>query len=207
MRSFLSRAPSSAVCDRRGSISSRSWVRETERVQGQPLRAARLFPSEAHAGWFQGKVEALRTGARGGHDPNLTLNDDPNHNTVDLAALENHGPDSAIAWRKLWWVWQKMDDSYGPTWYARWLWIRNTHWGATPEKALTWTDVVEDMSIAVGEDLFPFFRAVGTTLDREQLGRVVFLGDPLSLPTADIELTDAGEARLEPIGDYRAPWR
>ncbi|MEO2003920.1 MAG: hypothetical protein ABGY41_07450 [Candidatus Poribacteria bacterium] len=163
--------------------------------------------SEAHAGWFQGKVEALRTRERGGHDPNLTLNDDPGHNTVDLAALENHGPDNAIAWRKLWWVWQKMDDRYGPTWYARWLWVKNTRWGATPEKALSWTDLVEDMSIAVGEDLFPFFRAIGTTLDREQLGGVEFLGDDLSLPTAEIELTDGGEARLEPIGDYRAPWR
>ena len=139
--------------------------------------------------------------------PQPHAENDPNHNTVDLAALENHGPDSAIAWRKLWWVWQKMDDSYGPTWYARWLWIKNTRWGATPGKALSWTDVVEDMSIAVGEDLFPFFRSIGTPLDREQLGGVEFLGDELSLPTAEIELTDGGEARLEPTGDYRAPWR
>lgn len=163
--------------------------------------------SEAHAGWFQGKVEALRTGERGGHDPNATLNDDPGHNTVDLTTLENRGPDNGVAWRKLWWVWQKMDDRYGPTWYARWLWVKNTRWGDTPGRTLTWTDVAEDMSIAVGEDLFPFFRRINTTLGREELGHVEFLGTPLSLPPAVIELTDAGAARLEPIGDYRQPWR
>ncbi len=163
--------------------------------------------SEAHAGWFQGKVEALRTGKRGGHDPNATLNDDPGHRSVDVASLENGGPDSSVAWRKLWWIWQKLDDRYGPTWYARWLWVKNTRWGATPDRTLTWDDVVEDMSIAVGEDLFPFFREIGTTMGRERLGELEFLGDRLNLPTATIELTDAGEARLEAIGDYRAPWR
>ncbi len=163
--------------------------------------------SEAHAGWFQGKVEAMRTGKRDGHDPNATLNDDPDHRSVDLTSLENGGPDSSVAWRKLWWIWQKLDDRYGPTWYARWLWVKNTRWGATPERILTWDDVVEDMSIAVGEDLFPFFRDIGTTMGREALGEVEFMGDALSLPAATIELTDAGEARLEPIGDYRAPWR
>ena len=126
---------------------------------------------------------------------------------MDLTSLENGGPDSSVAWRKLWWIWQKLDDRYGPTWYARWLWVKNTRWGATPERILTWDDVVEDMSIAVGEDLFPFFRDIGTTMGREALGEVEFMGDALSLPAATIELTDAGEARLEPIGDYRAPWR
>ena len=164
--------------------------------------------SEAHAGWFQGKIEELRTGARGGHDPNATLNDDPDHRTVDLTALENRGPDNGIAWRKLWWIWQKLDDQYGPTWYARWLWVKNTRWGDTPDRALTWDDVVEDMSIAVGEDLFAFFSDIGTTLGRERLGEVEFLGARLSLPAAVIELTDGGDARLEPIDDdYRRPWR
>ena len=55
-------------------------------------------------------------------------------------------------------------------------------------------------------------RILGAVLDREleereRLGELKFLGEPLSLPAAVIELTDAGEARLEAIGDYRAPWR
>jgi len=65
--------------------------------------------------------------------------------------------------------------------------------------------MVEDMSIAVGEDLFPFFRKLGCTLKRERLATIVFEGETLALPVADIDLGPAGNVRLDPPGDYTKP--
>ena len=59
-------------------------------------------------------------------------------------------------WTKIWWVWQKLDDRYAPRRYPRRRWVQYTRWQNEPDKRLTWDEMVEDMSIAVGEDLFPF---------------------------------------------------
>ena len=61
------------------------------------------------------------------------------------------------------------------------------------------------MSIAVGEDLFPFFCRIGTTLDKKRFERAVFEGKTMDLPVAPLEVTPAGPVRLEPIGDYKKP--
>ena len=100
---------------------------------------------------------------------------------------------------------QKLDDRYGPTWYPRWRWVQQARWKSQPERRLSWDETVEDMSIAVGEDLFPFFRQIGTTLDKERFEQAVFEGKTIVLPVAPLEVTAAGAVRLEPIGDYRQP--
>ena len=57
------------------------------------------------------------------------------------------------------------------------------------------------MSIAVGEDLFPFFRQLGTTLAKDRFPRAVFQGKIIDLPVAPLEPTPAGAVRLDPIKD------
>jgi hypothetical protein len=64
---------------------------------------------------------------------------------------------------------------------------------------------VEDMSIAAGEDLFPFFHKIGTTLEKDRLGEVEFMGETLKLPVAPIDTESAGSVRLEAIRDFRKP--
>jgi len=143
--------------------------------------------SEAHAGWFQGKIAALRTGNRGGHEPNLIFEIDKDGKTIDLTRVRNE--ENWQGWRKLWWIMQKLDDKYGPTWYPRWLWVKNTRWQKEPNRQLSWDDVVEDMSIAVGEDLFPFFREIGTTLEKERLETASFMEKTIELHVAPITVT------------------
>lgn len=63
------------------------------------------------------------------------------------------------------------------------------------------------MSIAVGEDLFPFFRKIGTSLEKERLERIEFQGEILELPVAPLGTGPAGNVCLEPIGDYTQPLR
>jgi hypothetical protein len=108
-------------------------------------------------------------------------------------------------WTKIWWVWQKLDDRYGPTWYPRWRWVQYTRWQNEPDKRLSWDETVEDMSIAVGEDLFPFFRKIGTTVEKERLAEMEFMGDRLKLPVAPIDTGPAGGVRLEVVGDFKKP--
>jgi len=159
--------------------------------------------SEAHAGWFQGKIEALRTGSRGWHEPNLIWNIDPDGRTLDLTRIQDTGGENEKAWRKLWWVFQRLDDAYGPTWYPRWLWVKNVRWQSQPRRQLSWDEVVEDMSIAVCQDLFPFFRSIGTTLNKEHYPVAEFMGRSFELCQADISATEAGPVRLDAPGDYR----
>lgn len=166
---------------------------------------------EAHAGWFQGKINALyREELRGksNRDCNRMFRYDKKGDALDLAMAPRElrekwgkGKD----WTKTWWVWQKLDDRYGPTWYPRWKWVQHTRWQHEPDRRLTWDEMVEDMSIAVGEDLFPFFRRLGTTLKRDRFSQATFMGQALELPVASIELSPAGPVRLEPIGEYRTP--
>ena len=92
-------------------------------------------------------------------------------------------------WLKVWWIWQKLDDRYGPTWYPRWRWVQSIRWQDTPDRRLTWDETVEDMSIAVGEDLFPFFRRIGTSLKKDRFPETVFRGEPIELPVASLEIS------------------
>jgi len=165
---------------------------------------------EAHAGWFQGKIMAQLTGQRKEHDPNQLFEFDPDGSQLDLAMEPaslrtkwGKGKD----WVKLWWVFQKLDDRYGTTWYPRWRWIQHIRWQDDPKHELSWDEMVEDMSIAVGEDLFPFFRSVGTTLHKERFPNALFRGESLELPVAPITITRGGTACLEPVGDYRKKLR
>ena len=82
--------------------------------------------------------------------------------------------------------------------------MRATRW-AECTKAQTWDETIEDMSIAVGEDLFPFFKKIGTTLNKERFEKVDFDGKPLTLPVAPLDLEPAGNVNLSPIGDYKLP--
>lgn len=160
---------------------------------------------ESHAGWFQGKIVAKYTDNKFVKSCNNLFRFDKKGDALDLAApdAENRkkwgkGKD----WAKIWWVFQKLDDRYGPTWYPRWRWVQYTRWQDQPRRRLTWDEMVEDMSIAVGEDLFGFFRKIGTTLKRQRLERIEFMGKTLDLPVAPLKVTPAGPARLETIGDY-----
>lgn len=167
---------------------------------------------EAHAGWFQGKIDAWHDKSR---------QDKPNRNcgnafeapwfmeldlkkfTTDSEYRKQH--DGGRKWNKVWYIWQKLDDRYGTTWYPRWKWVQHTRWADEKDRRLTWEETVEDMSIACGEDLFPFFREIGTSLDRENVGEVEFQGKKLSLKPAPIKATPPGPVRLEDIGDYKKP--
>ncbi len=166
---------------------------------------------EAHAGWFQGKSNAT-------FDPSLKSKPNRNCNDVfkfdpDLKLdLKKYAEDKEYRkqfkgrdWTKIWYLWQKLDDRYGPTWYPRWKWIQHTRWKDTPEHRLTWEEMVGDMSIAVGEDLFPFFNKTGTILKKKRLASIEFEGKVMKLEPAPIEPTPAGSVRLEAIGDYKKP--
>ncbi len=63
--------------------------------------------------------------------------------------------------------------------------------------------MVEDMSIAVGEDLFPFFNKTGAILNKKKLKSIEFEGKIIQLEAASIEPTPGGNVRLENIGDYK----
>lgn len=162
---------------------------------------------EAHAGWYQGKVNALfdpKLREKANRDCNLMFGYDPKGNAMDLATCyENeemnkkwgYGKD----WIKTWYIWQKLDDRYGPGWYPKWKYVQHTRWKNDPERRLTWDEMVEDMSIAVGEDLFPFFIKLGTTLGKTRLETIEYQGKTLKLAVAPIEVTPAGPVRIEEI--------
>jgi len=155
-----------------------------------------------------GEAAALSTGKRVSHRPNRLFDFDKNGDALDLAALSDVNREKwgkGKDWTKIWWVWQKLDDRYGPTWYPRWRWVQHTRWRDEPRRRLSLDETVEDMSIAVGEDLFGFFREIGTTLNKERFAQVVFDGQTIDLPVAPLEISPAGPVRLEPIGNYREP--
>jgi len=165
---------------------------------------------EEHAGWFQGKINAKYNGDTG-----------PNRKCHRVFSKAYDGTQTAAEtifqganlekWKEghdrmmIWYVWQKFDDRYGPTWYPRWRWVQSQRWQHDPDKKLTWEESIEDMSIAVGEDLFPFFSKTGKQLNRKRFAEVVFLGKTLTLPVAPIEPTPPGDVCLDEIGDYTKP--
>jgi hypothetical protein len=192
------------------------FAHELLHTRGGPLNAkdelAASSPhgnqGEAHAGWFQGKISASFGDRK--DLSNRNCNSILDHEKrlgmkIDLAKFDikkyGHGTD----WTKFWWIWQKLDDRYGPTWYTRWYWIRSTRWMDQPDRRESWDEMVEDMSIAVGEDLFPFFGSIGTTLTKARLERIEFQGKTIELPVAPIDNGPAGNVNLNPIGDYRLP--
>ncbi len=166
---------------------------------------------ESHAGWFQGKINALFDPSlrqKANRDCNRLFRFDPTGRELDLAmppAELRRKWGKGKEWVKMWWVWQKLDDRYGTTWYPRWRWVQYTRWKDDPNRQLSWDETVEDMSIAVGEDLFPFFRKIGTSLKRERFPEAEFLGQRIVLPVAPLEVSPAGPVRLDPIGDYKQP--
>ncbi len=166
---------------------------------------------EAHAGFFQGRILALYTDNKSMRDCNSILEYEERHGRIDLdrAAREGYSlyGGGGNVWRKLWYIWQKLDDRYGTTWYPRWRWVQHTRWENDCDRRLSVEEMVEDMSIAVGEDLFPFFRELGTTLSKARFPEAEFNGRRLTLPPAPLDAGPAGNARLEPIGDYTQPLR
>ena len=162
---------------------------------------------EAHAGWFQGKINAIfdeSQKSKANKNCNSFFTFDPSGDKLDLAGDYKKDPDykKGHEWSKTWYVWQKLDDRYGPTWYARWRWVQHTRWKDQPLKKLTWDEMVEDMSIAVGEDLFPFFKKLGTTLTKQRFETAEFGGETLNFKIAPIEPTPAGNVNIENIGDF-----
>ncbi len=159
---------------------------------------------EGHAGWFQRKIQTMWKGEP--FDPNTFFKADPTGREIDLARVTEKevGANWSI-WDKLFFVFQKLDERYGTTWYPRWVWVKSTRWRNTPGRMLTWDEVVEDMSIAVGEDLYPFFRALGTSLAHDRCGSIQFQGKPVDLPPAPLGLDRCGPLRFEPAGDYTRP--
>ena len=165
---------------------------------------------EDHAGWFQGKINARYNGDKG---PNRGCNGvfRPEYDGSQKDPEQIFKKANYDAWRTghdllmIWYVWQKFDDRYGPTWYPRWRWVQGERWKDDPTRRLTWEESNEDMSIAVGEDLFPFFRKTGKDLSRERFEKAEFMGRTMTLPLAPIEPTPPGNVCLDPIGDYTKP--
>ncbi len=163
---------------------------------------------ESHAGWFQGKIMVQRTGVQPVKNLNRLFDVDQGAAQMDLAMESDAFRDQwgkGKDWLKIWWVWQKLDDRYGPTWYPRWRWVQSTRWRDRPDRRLTWDETVEDMSIAVGEDLFPFFRRIGTSLKKDRFPQALFRGQQIELPIAPLEISPGGDAKLGPIGDFTQP--
>lgn len=177
---------------------------------GYGAMPAHDLSGEAHAGWFQGKAWAMfddEGKKKSNRDCNSILKDKALFLEFDFTK-HYQKPDTkfgkGFGWTKLWWVWQKLDDRYGPTWYPRWYWVRATRW-ADSNKAQSWDETIEDMSIAVGEDLFPFFKKIGTTLNKERFEKAEFEGKTITLPVAPLDLDPAGNVNLSPIADYKLP--
>ena len=178
---------------------------------GYGASPAHDLSGEAHAGWFQGKAWAYFYDAdkdKSNRNCNSIMNDMDKFLAFDFVKhYQKNDPQfgGGYDWTKLWWVWQKLDDKYGPTWYPRWYWVRATRWEDQPDHSQSWDETIEDMSIAVGEDLFPFFKKIGTTVGKERFAEVEFQGQKLTLPIAEIDLEPGKNVNLEPVGDYRQP--
>ncbi len=166
---------------------------------------------EAHAGWFQGKVDAWfqdELKEKAVKKCNSLFEFDPDGSSLDLVThYENEALRTEYGkgkdWIKTWWVWQKLDDRYGPAWYPRWKYIQHTRWKDTPGHHLSWDEMVEDMSIAVGEDLFPFLNEAGLSLEKKTMGTVSFYGREMNFNKAPIDTDKAGKVQLQEIEDYK----
>jgi len=165
---------------------------------------------EEHAGWYQGKVNGKyqkKYGPNRGSDRVLRKDAINPKAKPEAIFKETHLEN----WRKghdrmmIWYVWQKLDDRYGPTWYPRWRWVQQQRWASEPDRKLTWEEAITDISIAVGEDLFPFFARTGKELSIKRLEKVDFMGSTIELAAAPIKPTAPGGVNLEPISDFTKP--
>ncbi len=163
-----------------------------------------------HAGWFQGKILAMWDETYGpNRDCQLVFKDDYDGSQDSPDAIFKQA--NLKGWRAghdylmTWYIWQKLDDRYGPTWYPRWRWVQQQRWAHQPDKKLTLEETIEDISIAVAEDLFPFIIKTGRDLAYDRFEKVTFMGKQMNLPVAPIEPTPPGDVRLEAIGDYTKP--
>ena len=165
---------------------------------------------EEHAGWLQGKIVAKYNGESGpnrGCQEVLHESYDSTQQTAEKIFKKAHLDNWRTGWDRLmiWYIWQKLDDRYGPTWYPRWRWVQSKRWVQDPNRQLTWQESIEDMSIAVGEDLFPFFISTGKELGKTRFANAIFLDQSIHLPVAPIGPTPPGNVRLDAIDDYTKP--
>ena len=167
---------------------------------------------EEHAGWYQGKVISKyqkKYGPNRGCDGVFRKDAAAPNAKPEAIFKESH----LVSWRTghdrlmIWYVWQKFDDRYGPTWYPRWRWVQQQRWAGETGHKLTWEEAITDMSIAVGEDLFPFFARTGKELNIKRLETVDFMGSTIELAAAPIDPTAPGGVNLDPIGDFTKPIR
>ena len=110
-----------------------------------------------HAGWFQGKILAKYDKTYGpNRDCDTVFRDDYDgtQNTPETIFKEANlkGWRAGHDYLMTWYIWQKLDDRYGPTWYPRWRWVQDQRWKDQPDKKLTLEETIEDISVAVGED-------------------------------------------------------
>ncbi len=160
---------------------------------------------ECHAGFFQQKVNSFITGDhKDTPHPKANQTYHKEQTTGKMIDLNSDDLAESAKWGKMWYVFYKLDDRYGPTWYPRWRWVQNVRW-QNESRQLSWEETIEDISIACGEDLFPFFRKIGTTTEKERFPEATFMGKTIKLPIAPIEHTPAGPPKLGPIGDYKKP--
>jgi len=119
--------------------------------------------SEAHAGYFQTKVEValgmrcIRPGLSG------LARVDPLMNEIDLTEIPRDKV-GAWGWTKLWFIWEMFEYRYGEMWYSNWMKTIHETYKDDPEHIMTWQEVVMTMSESVGEDLFPFMKSLGTSV-------------------------------------------
>ena len=167
---------------------------------------------EEHAGWFQGKIDAKYNTILG---PNRQCDQVflPDYSSAETNPERIFRAENLQNWREgwdrlmIWYVWQKLDDCYGPIWYPRWRWVQAKRWMDTPDRKLSWDDSIEDLSIAVGEDLFPFFVSTGKKLNRTRCTSVEFQNETLNLAISPLKATPPGNACLDNIKDFTKPIR
>ena len=168
---------------------------------------------EEHAGWLQGKIDAKYDAVSG---PNRQCDQVflPDYNSHSETRPEQIFRAKNLrnwqqGWDRLmiWYVWQKLDDRYGPTWYPRWRWVQGQRWIEDPNRKLNWEESIEDLSIAVGEDLFPFFIATGKKLRQTTCKSVEFQNETLNLAISPLKATLPSNVCLEEIGDFTKPIR
>lgn len=70
-------------------------------------------------------------------------------------------------------------------------------------RLLTWEEMIEDMSLATGHDLFPFFVSLNTGLERREMGEVIYEGKKVKLSGAVIPIIEPGNVCLNPIENYK----
>lgn len=179
---------------------------ENDQIAG---RSPLYEQGEAHAGWFQGKIDAVydSTLISKGVKNTLSFYNSPRFGKIDLVRYYEDSEyrekvGGGADWEVIWYIWQMLDETYGNTWYPRWRWIQYNRWKNEPQRQLTFEETFEDMSIAVGEDLFLFINSLGISLDRKKMGTVDFNDKQIDLKPTRIKIKSPSKIQLDSIGDY-----